>query len=248
MYPRSHPHRALAAVAALALVLGACGRPAGDAAVPSGDAAPDAAAGAPPADVVDVGILLLDKPFVTEFAGPLDVYHHVAGDKVNVFTVSDTADELTTYEGMPFRTNYTIHNAPPIDVLVVPSGGGSLTVDPENGPVIEWIKATAATARYVTSHCEGAFLLGAAGLLDGKNATTFHTDLEDLQSRHPTCQVKGGERIVVDGNLVTSAGGLATYEAALYVVEQLFGADEAETIATALVFGESNVAEAMASR
>lgn len=98
---------------------------------------------------------------------------------------------------------------------------------------IDWIKETAKDATFVTSHCEGAFMLGAAGPLEGKNATTFHTDLEDLQTR-----------IVVDGNLVTSAGGLASYEAALYIVEQLFGEEEADRISTALVFGPSNVQEA----
>ena len=240
--------KSVLAALALCAALAGCAKPVAD--DPSSPAAsePSDATGASAADVVDVGILLLDKPFITEFAGPLDVYHHVSAEKMNVFIVSDTAKELTTYEGMPFRANYTLRSAPDIDVLVVPSGGGSLTDDPKNAPVIEWIKATAKDATYVTSHCEGAFLLGAAGLLDGKNATTFHTDVEDLQARHPECKVVGGDRIVVDGNLITSAGGLASYEAALYVVEQLFGKEEADTIATALVFGESNVKEAMAAR
>jgi transcriptional regulator GlxA family with amidase domain len=50
---------------------------------------------------------------------------------------------------------------------------------------------------------------------------------------------------VVDGNLITSPGGLASYEAALYVVEQLFGKDQALTVATALVFGPSNLTAAL---
>ncbi|MEO8084484.1 MAG: DJ-1/PfpI family protein, partial [Ardenticatenales bacterium] len=230
----------MVAVVGVSLALAACGNAADgkDAAAPGADAAD--------AGKTNVGILLLDKPFITEFAGPLDVYHHVPADKMNVFVVSDTDKEQTTYEGLPFHANYTIANAPHVDVLVVPSGGGSLSDDPKNGPVIDWIKSTAKDAQYVTSHCEGAFLLGAAGLLDGKNATTFHTDTSDLQSRTPQCTVVNGQRIVVDGNLITSAGGLASYEAALYVVEKLYGKEQADTIATALVFGESNVKEAMA--
>jgi hypothetical protein len=67
---------------------------------------------------ITVGILLLNKPFITEFAGRLDVYHHVPAEKIKVFIVSDTDQEQVTYEGMPFRANYTIDNAPQIDVLV----------------------------------------------------------------------------------------------------------------------------------
>jgi transcriptional regulator GlxA family with amidase domain len=125
-------------------------------------------------------------------------------------------------------------------VLVIPSGSGSLAQDPKNVRVVTWIKEIARTAKYVTSHCEGAFLLGSAGLLDNRNATTFHSDRSDLQKRYQMCRVIGDKRIVVDGNLITSAGGLASYEGSLLVVEKLFGTEQARTIATALVFGPSN--------
>lgn len=202
----------------------------------------------PEAGPITVGILLLNKPFITEFSGPLDVYHHVPAEKLKVFIVSDTDKEQVTYEGMPFRANYTIDNAPKIDVLVVPSGAGSLDADLKNVRVIEWLKKTAREAKYVTSHCQGAFLLGKAGLLDNKEATTFTTNTEALQQQYPACRVQAGQRIVVDGNLVTSPGGLASYEASLYVVEQLFGKDQALTIASALIFGPSNIEAAAVQR
>jgi transcriptional regulator GlxA family with amidase domain len=190
---------------------------------------------------ITVGILLLNKPFITEFAGPLDVYHHVPAEKINVFIVSDTDKEQVTYEGMPFRANYTIENAPKIDVLVVPSGAGSLDADLKNVRVIEWIKKAAREAKFITSHCQGAFLLGKAGVLDNKDATTFTANTDALQEQYPACRVQKDRRVVVDGNLITSPGGLASYEASLYVVEQLFGKDEALTIASALIFGPSNL-------
>jgi transcriptional regulator GlxA family with amidase domain len=193
---------------------------------------------------ITVGILLLNKPYITEFAGPLDVYHHVPEEKLKVFIISDTDQELVTYEGMPFRANYTIENAPKLDVLVVPSGAGSLDADLKNARVITWLQKAARDAKFITSHCEGAFLLGQAGLLDNKQATTFPVDTETLQKRYPTCRVQAGQRIVVDGNLITSPGGLASYEASLYVVEQLFGKEQALSIAAALVFGPSNIAAA----
>ena len=202
----------------------------------------------PAGEPITVGILLLNKPFITEFAGPLDIYHHVSAEKLKVFIVSDTDQEQVTYEGMPFRANYTIDNAPKIDVLVVPSGAGSLDADLKNVRVIEWIKRAASKAKFITSHCQGAFLLGKAGLLDNKEATTFTANTEALQQQYPTCRVQAGKRVVVDGNLITSPGGLASYEAALYVVEQLFGKDEALTIASALIFGPSNIEAAISTR
>ena len=197
---------------------------------------------------ITVGILLLNKPFITEFAGPLDVYHHVTAEKIKVFIVSDTDKEQVTYEGMPFRANYTIDNAPKVDVLVVPSGAGSLDADQKNARVIDWIKKAAREAKFITSHCQGAFLLGKAGLLDNKNATTFPTNTNDLQNQYPSCRVQADRRVVVDGNLITSPGGLASYEASLYVVEQLFGKDQALTIASALVFGPSNIEAATSTK
>jgi len=195
-----------------------------------------------------VGILLLHKPYITEFAGPLDVYHHVPAEKLTVVLISDTDQELVTYEGVPFRAHYTIENAPKLDILVVPSGAGSLEADRHNVRVMTWLQKAAREAKFITSHCEGAFLLGQAGLLDHKDATTFPVDSDALQQQYPTCRVQKDRRVVVDGNLVTSAGGLASYEASLYVVEQLFGKDQALSIAAALVFGPSNIAAALATK
>ena len=194
---------------------------------------------------IAVGILLLNKPFITEFSGPLDVYHHVPAEKIKVFIVSDTDKEQVTYEGMPFRANYTIDNAPKIDVLVVPSGAGSLGKDQQNVRVIDWIKKAAREAKFITSHCQGSFLLGKADLLDNKQATTFTANTADLQKQYPACRVQADRRVVVDGNLVTSPGGLASYEASLYVVEQLFGKEQAMSIASALIFGPSNIEAAI---
>ena len=198
------------------------------------------------ANPIVVGILVFDKAYITEFAGPLDVYHHVSDGKVKVVVISGTKKNLTTYEGLAFQADYTVDDAPNIDVLVVPSGAGSLEADPKNKAAIAWIKKAAAQAKFVTSHCEGAFLLAEAGLLAGKNATTFQNDVGTLQTRFPTCSVQGGKRVVVDGNLVTSAGGLASYEGALYVVARLFGEAEAKRIAGALAFDQGNLMNALA--
>ena len=106
--------------------------------------------------VVVVGILVFDRAYITEFAGPLDVYHHVADGKVKVVLISGTKKDITTYEGLRIHTDYTVGNAPKIDILVVPSGAGSLEDDPKNKTAMAWIKKTAAKAKFITSHCSNA--------------------------------------------------------------------------------------------
>jgi putative intracellular protease/amidase len=153
---------------------------------------------------ITVGILLLNKPFITEFSGPLDVYHHVPAEKIKVFIVSATDKEQVTYEGMPFRANYTIDNAPKIDVLVIPSGADSLGEDQQNVRVIDWIKKAASEAKFITAHCQGAFLLGKARLLDNKQATTFTANTDIGSTLGPFSIISKVKRIRLD--IMTSEG------------------------------------------
>jgi transcriptional regulator GlxA family with amidase domain len=187
----------------------------------------------------NVGILLFNDLFITEFVAPFDIYKHV-GRKMNVFTVSQTQDTIRTYEGVTLQADFTFANAPRIDVLVVPSGNGSITTDLENVELIAFVRKTASSAQYVTSHCWGAFTLAAAGLLDGREATTFPSAIGKLQRKFPQIKTVNNKRFVEDGNIITSNGGLAAFESALFVVEKLYGAKKAEEVASGLVFAPEN--------
>src|SRR5687768_3901658 len=103
---------------------------------------------------VRVGILTLDGSYITEFSGPLDVFHHVSPDKIEVFMISDTDKEMKSYEGMPFRANYTLQNAPKMDVLVVPSAIGSLDKDLQKTEMISWLRTKSEDAKIVQSVCQ----------------------------------------------------------------------------------------------
>jgi transcriptional regulator GlxA family with amidase domain len=184
-----------------------------------------------------VGIFVPKKLFITEATAPYDVYKHT-GKRMNVYLIAETMDPVETYEGVKLAPDYTLETAPKIDVLVVPSGLGSMDKDLENKRIVDWIKTRAATAEYVTSHCWGAFALGAAGLLDGREVTTFPGEaFEKLPKLFPKIKrVVKDHRFVRDGNVITSNGGLAAFEASLYVVEQLFGKEEADKVAKGMVF------------
>lgn len=188
----------------------------------------------------NVGIVIFNDLFITEFTAPHDIYHHVPADKVNVFSVAPTMDEIKTYESIRIQPDFSFDNAPRIDILVVPSGNGSLTSDLNNTALVDFVRARGATAEYVTSHCWGAFTLAKAGLLDGKRATTFPTYEDELQSLFPGVTVVTTARWVEDGNMVTSNGGLAAYEAALHMTERIWGTSVADTVASGLVFAAGN--------
>lgn len=187
----------------------------------------------------NVGILVFDGLFITEYTAPFDIYKHV-GEQMNVFTVAPRAGTITTYEGVKLQPDHVFGDEPRIDVLVVPSGIHSVDTDLENAALIGWIQAKARDADYVTSHCWGAFLLAKAGLLDGSACTTFPSSIDDLQKKFPAVKARKDQRFVVTGKTITSNGGLAAYEAATYVVEQLFGKEKADSVATGLVFAPQN--------
>jgi transcriptional regulator GlxA family with amidase domain len=191
----------------------------------------------------NVGILVFDGVFITEFSAPFDVYKHVGKD-MNVFTVSPKKGTITTYEGVTLQPDFAFGQEPKIDVLVVPSGIHSVDTDLENGAFIGWIQNKAKSAELVTSHCWGAFSLAKAGLLDGKDCTTFPTSIDDLQHKFPQTKTHKDQRFVVSGNTITSNGGLAAYEAALFVVEKLYGKEAADKVSAGLVFAGQNRAYA----
>jgi transcriptional regulator GlxA family with amidase domain len=230
-----------------ALVLAACSSPPSSGMAGGACCGGDAKPAALKPGAKNVGIVIFDEVFITEFAAPFDVYKHT-GDKMNVFTVSPKAGAIRTYEGVVVHPDYCFANVPKIDILVVPSGMGSLTTDLQNAEYVAWVKKTAAAAEYATSHCWGCFTLAATGMLDGKECTTFPTSVDDLQKKFPAVKAQKDQRYVVAGKFVTSNGGLAAFEAALYVVEKVLGREAADKVASGLVYAPDNRKFAMSPR
>jgi transcriptional regulator GlxA family with amidase domain len=90
-------------------------------------------------------------------------------------------------------------------------------------------------ALFITSHCDGAFVLAKAGILDNVNSTTFPSDIETYRAKFPNLKVKDSVLFVHDGKYITSAGGAKSFEAALYLCELLYGKELAKSIAKGLV-------------
>lgn len=117
-----------------------------------------------------------------------------------------------------------------VDTLIVP-GAYSMESVIARPNLISWIKTIASRARRVVSVCTGAFLLGEAGLLDGKRVTTHWRWIDEFSQRYPKAIVEANSIFVNDGKIYTSAGITAGMDLALHLVEQDWGADVALNIA-----------------
>ena len=189
----------------------------------------------------NVGFLVMDGVYNTELTAPYDIFQHTQfreGIKaMNVFIIADTNDPIRTFEGMRILPdfNYINDELPKIDILVVPSAEHHLDSDLENEVLINFVKKVGDEATFITSHCDGAFVLAKAGLLKGLKSTTFPSDIGKYKEMFPELEVISDVLFVHDGKAITSAGGAKSFEAALYLTELLYGKDIAKSISGGLV-------------
>jgi transcriptional regulator GlxA family with amidase domain len=143
------------------------------------------------------------------------------------FTVSQTGSEIVCAKGLRVASDYAFDNCPRLDYLLVPGGIGTRT-EVGNHKLVYFVAAQARSCRAVASVCTGAFILHAAGLLQGKRATTHWASLDRLRQLADVIVLE--ERYVHDGNVWTAAGISAGLDMAL-----AFIADEADEEAAAKV-------------
>lgn len=193
-----------------------------------------------PEKELHAAFLVVEGVYNSELMAPMDVFHHSVfhTDKgIHVFTVAQTRDTLTTFEGLKIIPDYSFitDSLPAIDILVVPSAKHSMDSDLENKPLLDFVMKTGSEAAYVISLCDGAFILAKAGLLNLHECTTFPGDVARFRQTFPQLKVHENVSFVHDRQVITSAGGAKSYEAALYVVELLYGKKAAGGVANGLV-------------
>jgi len=189
----------------------------------------------------NVAFLIMDGTYNTELTAPFDIFQHtIFRDSIkpmNVFTVANTDNAITTFEGMRIIPdfNYVNDSLPKIDILVVPSAEHHLDTDLKDDIMLNFIKKVDKEALFVTSHCDGAFVLAKAGLLNDAVSTTFPSDIDAMREMFPDLDIRKDVLFVHDGKYITSAGGAKSFEAALYLCEYLYGKDIAKSLASGLV-------------
>ncbi|MBF4591388.1 DJ-1/PfpI family protein [Curtobacterium sp. VKM Ac-1395] len=173
---------------------------------------------------VRIAFLLFPDLTQLDLTGPAQVLTRVPGASVEY--VAATLDPVPSDCGLALVPTVTLADAAPADVLVVPGGDGAFDamLDPA---VVAFVRRQAEHATWVTSVCTGAFVLGAAGLLAGKRATTHWASKPMLAAFGAT---PVDERYVVDGAVVTAAGVSAGIDMALWLAAELAGQAAAERI------------------
>jgi len=189
----------------------------------------------------NVAFLIMDGTYNTELTAPFDIFQHTQYRKnikaMNVFTVANTDAAITTFEGMRILPdyNYVSDSLPKIDILVVPSAEHHLDTDLEDEIMINFVKTVDKNAQFITSHCDGAFVLAKAGILNNSVSTTFPSDIDKMRKMFPTLDIRKEVLFVHDGKYITSVGGAKSFEAALYLCEYLYGKEIAQSLAKGLV-------------
>ena len=175
----------------------------------------------------NVGILLFDDIELLDFAGPYEVF--AVADELNnhslfeVFTLSENGDEVKTIHRLRVQPDYSIGNAPGIDILVIPGGDGTKAVI-RNQDLLDWIMQAYEQSEITFSVCSGARIPAILGLLDGKEFTTHHAVADDVTAIAPKSIYRKGARFVDNGRLMTAAGISAGIDLSLHIVEKLHGA------------------------
>lgn len=176
------------------------------------------------------GLLLFPDITQLDMTGPYEVFTRLPGARVDV--IWKTREPVRSDHGLALVPTATFDEIDTLDLICVPGGPG---VGPllEDAPTLAFLRRIANNARYVTSVCTGALVLGAAGLLDGRRATTHWMSLELLA---PFGATPVAERVVRDGNVITGGGVTAGIDFALTVAAEVAGRDTAERIQLAIEY------------
>jgi transcriptional regulator GlxA family with amidase domain len=170
-----------------------------------------------------VGIVLFDQVEVLDFAGPYEVLSGARDDRgqacLRVLAIG-ARSEVRCNGGLRVRVDATFSKCPPLDAIVVPGGpGADLPTSEQSEHIIPFLRARTARDPLIASVCTGAFILGRAGLLAGRPATTHSKLRYALRAEFPELDVRD-EKVVDVGNIVTAAGVSSGIDLALHLLER----------------------------
>jgi cyclohexyl-isocyanide hydratase len=171
-----------------------------------------------------IGFLLFPDITQLDLTGPYEVLSQIPG--AQMFLVWKTLEPVRSGSGLTMLPNATFADCPQLDLICIPGGGGMnpLLTDAET---LAFVRRQAEGARYVTSVCTGALVLGAAGLLRGRRATTHWMSMDFLEAFGA---IPVNERVVVDGEVISGGGVTAGIDFALRVAAEVAGEATARAI------------------
>lgn len=187
-----------------------------------------------------VGLLAYDDMQVLDLAGPLDVFGGAnafarGAPPYALCVFGLQAQAVRAENGLSIVPALALENVPPLDTLLIPGGMGARLALPGNARLLDWLRERAGGTRRIVSVCTGAYVLAAAGLLDGRRVTTHWRYADDLAHRYPALQVETDRLFLRDGRFATCGGLTAGMDLALVLVEEDLGTPVALGVARQLV-------------
>lgn len=174
---------------------------------------------------ISIAVVVYDRLTALDAIGPYEVLSRLPGANV-VFLAAETGPVRTDNGMLTLQVEHTLQEFPSPDIVLVPGGPGDV-VARAGESVLEWLRTADRTSIWTTSVCTGSLILAAAGLLEGKRATSHWLAMEELRRRgaEPV-----SERVVFDGKLVTAAGVSAGIDMALTLAARIAGDSVAQAI------------------
>lgn len=180
-----------------------------------------------------IGIIVFDGVLTSEVIGPAEVFAIASqqeGFRARTLLIGvEPQPTIRTEEGLQLTVDATIVDELALDVLLVP-GGSDVSHLVQHAELNTFIQRQSVSAQWLGSVCAGAFILGSAGVLDGKQATTWFGGETSLQTQFPAVQVIHNQPVVIDKRRITANGGLVSYRAALILLAQLSSPQIAEAV------------------
>ena len=168
---------------------------------------------------------MYDDVLTTELTAPMDVFTKPTedGEKLfNVITIAEDYDFIVSEEGLKMFPDYTLDNAPKLDILIVPSAY-DMSQQVKNKKLVDFIINQNKNTEYTVSNCAGATLIGESGVAEGRKIVTWIGGGNDLQKNYPKLKVQddGSVSYMEDGKFLSSNGNLASYISSLELLEKL---------------------------
>jgi len=176
----------------------------------------------------NVGFVIFPDLTQLDFTGPQQVLARLPDSTMHI--VAKSAAPVPSDSGLGLVPTHTFENCPQLDLICVPGGNAGVVKVMGDDETIEFVRRQSINAKYVTSVCTGAFILGVAGMLKGRRATT-HWAFTELLPLVGATHEKG--RVVKDGNVITAGGVTSGIDFGLCVVAEIAG----ETVAQAVQLG-----------
>jgi cyclohexyl-isocyanide hydratase len=180
--------------------------------------------------MIHIGIVIFPQVEELDFVAPFEVLSYINKIRpasTQVSLIAPSLEAIHAFNGLKVLPDFTLENAPQMDILVF-AGGKGRSLWMKEPRMHAFIQKQYAHLRYLTSVCTGAFFLAEAGLLKGKKATTYHSAFEELRA-YGVDVIE--QKVVREGNVLTAGGVSSGLELGFYLLKELFGSEAAQDVA-----------------